>query len=310
MCVGGDDQVETLRRVKEGDVVIIKHGRNKILGAGKVIKRNGKVHDDDEEWLGDFDGWDLSTYANVEWHRPPKPIKTSSMLGMGTIMTVPNSRHQKIANDIIKKYPKFPSKLKPNLKKIRTLEDEEIIEFLISEGFRPGNAEELTNTFNRIRLLANFYYNNCEWGEVREHETRTFLIIPLLFALGWSEQKLKIELGIEDRKRVDIAAFTKPFLGGDWDNEKENCKLIIEAKGFSKGLDTVREQAIAYAKSFPKCKKVIVSNGFSYKAFIRKKDGTFSTKPIAYMNLLNPTNRHPLYPASKGTLKVFKLLLP
>ena len=27
-------------------------------------------------------------------------------------------------------------------------------------------AEELTNTFRRIRLLADYYYNYCDWAEV------------------------------------------------------------------------------------------------------------------------------------------------
>lgn len=308
MCVGGKKQIRTLKKVEEGDIVILKRGVSEILGAGKIIKRDGRVYAEDEKWLGDFDGWNLKAYANVEWHRLKEPIAMSSGLVMGTIKKAPNPQVQKKANDIIANYPQQSPKPKPNLNNIHTLKDEEIIEFLISEGFRPGNAEELTNTFNRIRLLANFYYNEClTWKDVREHETRTFLIMPLLFALGWSEQKMKIEYGIKGRGRVDIAAFSRPFIGRD--NENKYCKLIVESKGFEKGLDTAKDQVIAYAEAFPNCKKVIVSNGFCYKAF-RKKGDTFSTTPIAYMNLLRPTNKHPLYLDSKGTLEVFKLLLP
>jgi len=307
MCVGGEKQIRTLGEVKEGDIVILKRGRSEILGAGKIIERDGIVNAENEEWLGDFDGWNLKAYANVEWYRLRKPIPASSGLGIGTIMKAADSDIQRKADNIIANDPQVGYKPKPNLDDISPLKDKEIIEFLVSEGFRPRNAEELTNTFNRIRLLANFYYHKCRWEEVREHETRTFLIMPLLFALGWSEQLLKIELGIGGRKRVDIAAFSKPFLG--WNDERKSCKLIIESKGFSIGLDTVKEQAIAYAEAFPTCKKVIVSNGFCYKAFHKEGD-TFSTTPIAYMNLLKPTNKHPLYPNSKGTFEVFKLLLP
>jgi len=307
MCVGGDNQ-KTLRNIKEGDIVILKRGRSEILGAGKIIERDGIVNAEDEKWLGDFDGWNLKAYANVEWHRPEESIQAPQLLGMRTILKVPNRQHQEKADEIIAKYPRLRSEPKPNLNEISLLKDEEIVEYLISKGFRPGNAEELTNTFNRIRLLANFYYNECDWKEVREHETRTFLIIPLLFALGWSEQKLKIELGIKDRKRVDIAAFSKSFVKA-LDDEMEYCKLIIESKGFQFGLGNVRKQAIAYAEAFPNCEKVIVSNGFCYKAFSKKGD-TFSTIPTAYTNLLKPTNKHPLYPNSEGTLGVFKLLLP
>ena len=309
MCVGGETQINTFKQVEEGDVVVLKRGISKILGAGKIIKQDGTVCKEDEKWLGDFEGWDLRNYANVEWHQLEKPLPISSGLTMGTIKRLHDTNLQKKANEIIEKYPKIKFKQKPDLSDIYKLENEEIIDFLIEEGFRPGNAEELNNTFNRIRMLAKFYCEKCDWDQVKEHETRTFLIIPLLFALGWSEQKLKIELGITNRRRVDIAGFSKPFFGSDDQNEFKNCKLIIESKGLSRGLDTAREQAIAYAETFPNCKKVIISNGFCYKAF-QKEGDTFSTTAIAYMNLLHPTNKHPLYLNSKGTKEIFKLLLP
>ena len=53
-------------------------------------------------------------------------------------------------------------------------DDEEILEFLINEGLRPSAAEDLTTAFRRIRLLAKYYYSNCNWEDIREHETRTF----------------------------------------------------------------------------------------------------------------------------------------
>lgn len=73
----------------------------------------------------------------------------------------------------------------------RPVEDAQILEFLIREGMRPAQAEDLTSAFRRIRLLATYYYEHCRWSDVREHETRTFLIMPLLLALGWAEQQVK-----------------------------------------------------------------------------------------------------------------------
>ena len=107
MCVGGDNQIKTLEKVEEGDTVILKQGRSHILGAGKIIERDGKVHDKDEKWLGDFDGWNLIAYANVEWHRPHprEPISVSSGLGIGTIMKAKDPQIQKKADQIIANYP-------------------------------------------------------------------------------------------------------------------------------------------------------------------------------------------------------------
>ena len=63
------------------------------------------------------------------------------------------------------------------------VDDDEIVQHLISQGLRPGAAEELTVTFNRTRRLAR-YYHGRRWKDVGEHEARTFLVILLLLALG------------------------------------------------------------------------------------------------------------------------------
>jgi hypothetical protein len=308
MCVGGDQYEKRIKEVKKDDIVVLKGGRREILGAGIIQEKDEKINHIDEDWLGDFEGWNLKDYVYVEWHRPKEPIEVSEGLTIGTLFRMYDETTKKIAHEIIDTYPKIIPKPKPDLSQIKKIDDNSIINYLIKQGLRPRNAEELTNTFNTIRLLVNFYYEECNWDEVREHETRTFLIMPLLFALGWSEQKLKLELPTGERRRIDIACFNKPFIE-TLDEEKKNCILLIESKGFSQGLDTARAQAVEYAKAFPNCDKIIVSNGFCYKAFC--KDGPeFSTMPSAYMNLRNPKDKHPLYPESKGTLEIFKMLLP
>ncbi len=308
MCVGGDTYEKRIKEVKKNDIVVLKGGKSEILGAGIIQEKNGNINFIDEEWLGNFEGWNLKDYVYVEWHQPKEPIEVNEGLTIGTLFRLHNDKIKKIADEIIETFPKNKPKPKPDLSRIKKIDDNSIIDYLIKQGMRPRNAEELTNTFNTIRLLANFYYEECEWDEVREHETRTFLIMPLLFALGWSEQKLKIELGKGNRERIDIACFNKPYTK-TLDEERKNCILLIESKGFSQGLDTGRDQAVEYAKVFPNCDKIIVSNGFCYKAF-NKLGNEFSTTPSAYMNLLNPTDKYPLYPESKGTLEIFKMLLP
>src|SRR6266705_5401642 len=117
---------------------------------------------------------------------------------------------------------------------------------MIVQGLRPSAADELTNTIRKIRLLADYYYKQSWWEDVREHETRTFLVVPLLLALGWAEQQLKIEFPVPRVGRVDIACFTGPFL----QCSDEDVVVLIETKGFSSGLDFARGQAEAYATQF------------------------------------------------------------
>lgn len=304
--VGRTKLVESMDSVEVGDRVIIKRGNSKLVAVGKVVERNGRHRGrDDKDWLRDFDGWDLGAYCYVRWHVPKEPIATKGL----TIAAIKRV-HKKHLKDLTEKLlaevsPRMESDPEPRLTK--EVEDKDILEFLIKEGLRPGAAENLTATFNRIRSLAEYYFDRVygDGEEVREHEIRTFLVIPLLLALGWAEQQLKIEFPVKPRGRVDVACFPKPYSKGDTE-----CVLILETKRFSQGLDYAPEQAKRYAESLPKCKAVVVTNGYCYKAYC-SKNGSFSEAPSAYLNLLRPRDRYPLDPENvDGCLKTLSLLLP
>jgi len=300
--VGGDVQIETMKQVKQDDVVVIKNGLYQILAAGEVVDRDGKSTGcGDKSWLRDFDGWDLEAYCYLNWHVPDKPIDTDG-LTRATIQRLPQEKHQKIADDLLL-LPIYVCNPEPEETNI--INDDQILEYLIGEGLRPNSADDLTNTLRKIRLLAQYYYTKCQWDDVREHETRSFLVVPLLLALGWSEQQLKIELPCSKGK-VDIACFSKPYK-----RNNDECALIVETKDFSSGLDYAPDQAHRYAEDYPSCRGVLVSNGYCYKAYTRKEDGTFDTKPSAYLNLLKPRDRYPLDPVNvDGALSVLSWLLP
>ena len=301
--VGGDKQIATMAYVKAGDRVLMKRGMSKIVAAGEVVKREGKHRGvKDKDWPRDFDGWDLPAYCFVDWHRPNKPIRAKG-LTRSTIQNVHQQQLKDLADQIIATVP-AQQKLEPG--PTDEVKDDAILAFLIRQGLRPGAAENLTATFNRIRLLAKYYYDYCEWEDIREHETRSFLIVPLLLALGWSEQQIKIELPVVQRQRADIACFSKPYTSNNKD-----CVAIIESKGFSQGLKYAPNQVRAYAVHFPKCKVVVASNGYCYKAFRRASGGKFSQTPSAYLNLLSPRDKYPLDPENvEGCLEALRLLLP
>jgi hypothetical protein len=304
--VGGDTQVSTMAKVKAGDRIILKEGLSKVIAVGEVIEQHGCASGhDDKDWLRDFDGWDLRAYCYVRWHIPPEPITTKG-LTIATIQQVRKPYLKQIAEKVIEEVvPKTEYDSEPDPTDL--VDDEAIITMLIKEGLRPSAAEDLTATFDRIRRLAKYYYKCCRWEDIREHETRTYLIVPLLQALGWAEQQMKIELAFKGG-RVDIACFPKPY-GRNTANTE--CTLILESKGFSQGLTYAHEQAKGYAKEFPKCQTVVVSNGYCYKAYRRGGGGAFEEEPHAYLNLLRPRDRYPLNPQRVyGALELLKLLLP
>ena len=290
---------ERMKQVSVGDIVILKQGTGAILAAGTVVERNGKHGDcGDKAWLRDFDGWDLPAYCYVDWKKPSEPVRTSG-LALGTIQRAHQLEPQRIADEMLNTGKIV--KPEPEPLETREIEDAELLKFLVKEGLRPSAADELTHTIAKVRLLADYYYHHCQWKDVREHETRTFLVVPLLLALGWAQQQLKIEL-----KRVDIACFSKNYVR---DND-DKCIAIIETKGFSYGLEYAQDQAKTYSKDFPNCQVVITTNGYCYKIY-RKATDSFPKEPSAYLNLLKLRDKYPVDPENiDGALEAIKWLLP
>jgi len=303
--VGGSEPIATMEKVEQGDIVVLKMGTQKILAAGRVIQRHGKHSGNaDKEWLRDFDGWDLQAYCYVDWKKPSKPVAVKG-LTRKTIQKLHQKKHKDVADDILNTGSDVTVASEPE--KTKKIEDIEILKFLVKEGLRPSSADDLTNTVARIRLLAEYYYHHCNWEDIREHETRTFLVVPLLLALGWAEQQIKIELPCSVGK-IDIACFSKSYRH---ERKNDDCVAIIETKGFSSGLDYGQKQAKAYSKNFPNCKVVIVTNSYCYKSYLRDGTGQFQTNPSAYINLLKPKERYPIDPENVGgALAAIKWLLP
>ncbi|MCX5785739.1 MAG: hypothetical protein NTX59_08610 [Elusimicrobia bacterium] len=308
--VGGTKQIDTMPQVNLGDRMILKRGKTNIVAAGTVVERKGRVRgnaeisgEEDKRWLLDYDGWYLPAYCYVEWHVPPQPLAVKR-LTRSTIQRCKILGLRQEADQIIATWP--VRSLAPEPTSVADLSDDAILEFLVSKGRCPSTVE-LTESLKRIRLLAKHYYHEqgFRWNDVREHETRTFLIIPFLLALGWSEKQIKIELPVTGG-RVDIACFSRVY-----HRCNDECVLVLESKGFSQGLDYAHGQGKHYATKFPKCQVVIASNGYCYKAYCRKPDGTgFEESPSAYLNLIHPTKMYPLDPSIGGGTHLLSYLLP
>ncbi len=302
-AVGGEGNETRMQEVNAGDIVVLKQGNQQVRAAGTVVERNGDHFGlDDKMWLRDIDGWNLRAYCYVDWKKLDRPTLVNG-LTRTTITRLKKRELRAKADKILEHGTSVPISSEPP--ETMAVDNDQLLRFLIKEGLRPSSADDLTNTISKIRLLANYYYRHCPWKDIREHETRTFLVVPLLLALGWSEQQIKIELP-RARKKVDIACFRNCY--GRDNNE---CVAIIETKGFESGLDYARDQAMMYAERFPDCKAVTVTNGYCYKTFLRDRDGDqFQQSPSAYINLLKPRDRYPLDPTVGGALDAIKWLLP
>lgn len=307
--VGGHRQVQAIAQVEPGDLLVLKRGVSQVEAIGQVVVR-GSSHcgRGDKHWLRDFDGWDLEAYVYVDWRRPSLAVPSDG-LTRGTIARI---HKDSLKQAVIQAYSTGEPVGEPIPEPNPTLkvEDEQILASLINHGMSPRLAEELTSAFARIRRLARYYRDECNWRDVREHETRTFLVVPLLQALGWAEQQIKIELAVP-RGRIDLACFRRPYRRNDDGQANDgDCELIIETKGFAQGLNLAPDQVKGYAKFYPSTRAVVVTNGYCYKVF-SISDGSISAVPSSYLNLLDPRNRYPIDPErTAGCLEVLTELMP
>lgn len=274
---------------EEGNIIILKrpYGRKwEIIAVGRIIGGYEYL-----ELFEDVDGWDLQHCRRVEWVRPNEKTYVNG-LARGTFRRVSSQKPREKALQILKGGAKIkPDKLPPPAKKVS---DEQLVESLVDSGLRPIDAETVISTIWRVRRLAHWYKKHGQ--DISEHETRTFLIVPVLQALGWSEQKMKIEW-----KNIDIAFFQQVYK-----KDGNLCVMILESKRMGEGLTYAERQAQTYQKQFPECLRLIVSNGLCYKLYEKRKR---QWKCTAYFNLLRLKNRHPYYVDIKGASEVFVNLM-
>ena len=223
----------------------------------------------------DVQGWDLCHFVRVKWYKPPKDIEFSkTLLARQTIAQVSS---REVLDRIIGETYKPYTEQKHNflkLKERRRIEVDDVLQSFVDSGVRIQDAENIAKTIARISKLARWYVENDD--RALEHEIRTFLVVPLLISLGWSrEQKIKIEYN-----KIDIAVFDKPFTK----ENRKSPKIIIETKRFQDGLNLATKAIKEYAKKYPDCQRLIATNGFRYKLFVKDKYGY---KERGYFNLFD-----------------------
>jgi hypothetical protein len=114
------------------------------------------------------------------------------------------------------------------------------------------------------------------------------MVLPLLLALGWSEQLLAVEW-----RCIDLAAFhatpTTP----------EKCVLVCEAKKGGSGMQDVWQQALGYVEKLKlgSCRKILVTEGARFYLY-SKTEGGWSDAPSGYLNVEKIREWHV---APKGT---------
>ena len=238
---------KVLTMVKKDEWIIAKKGVQEILAIGQVVAEY-----DYSNTFADVDGWDLQHFIKVKWYRPiDGPIVFSNKPLMQSTLNAclkPSVFEEIYKHEFEQVQPLFDVGGARYYDPSTSLD---ILDPLINKGVRIQDAENIVRAIARIIRLTSWYKEND--SDTLEAEIVTFLVVPLLISLGWSEQKIKIEYN-----NIDIAIFKTPF-DGDYSAQP---RMILEVKKFDNGLAFTDKQILKYGDKYPGCKQYVTTNGF------------------------------------------------
>ena len=259
-----------------GDVVLLRLGTGDVLAVGEVAG-DDTLH---VEEFGDIDGWRLQHCRHVRWAEASKPFAPGTFRGRFGQVKQPEVREWVHGFD-------YPEELRrkdlPQLPEdAGRLADQALGALLVQGGMSAQLVGRLLMTIESLRALIEWYKEEPEGSSRRpsEQETITYLVIPLLFSLGWSEKTVAIEW-----KNIDMALLEESVSGPP----RPSC--VVEAKSFGKSVFAAEEQAMNYAAQ-QGCDWHIVTDGVRYSCFNKQEDEYVLS---SYLNIMRLRERYPVY---------------
>lgn len=264
------------QEMKAGDLVVLRLGTSEVRGVGRIVG--------DYEWsdaFGDVDGWDLQHVRRVDWFwkfgdgdqsfpiYAMKQGDTTQRLTSGPVFQWVNTLDVPTGSAALVALPQVDG---------TTFKLDELSEFLFDKGVASGSIESLLREIDELVRIAKWYK---KFDNPSESETVSYLVVPLLRALGWTPQKMAIEWN-----RVDVALFNS------LPRDDSRLTVVVEAKKKDSSCLSALSQAQAYAESRPSCQRVIVTDGIRFGVFVRR-GSAFAL--CAYMNLTRLRNTCPVY---------------
>ncbi|MFN3167786.1 MAG: hypothetical protein ACE37H_12055 [Phycisphaeraceae bacterium] len=293
-------------QVEPGDIMVMRVGAQ-VIGVGIVPDGHDAGYRWDETY-DDIHGWDLHHMRRVCW-TPIHDLVQGRSSGLDKFFTgrwnMFSGLNQREMAERIR-----PLADQCEQRQLRTLpdpigpvmEDDEVGEALFSRGLSQDNVDALLDTIARQRRMLRWYREHGEESDrPKEHEVVAYMALPMLLALGWSEQLLGIEW-----KKVDLAAFRKTPTTPD------NCVLVCEAKGMKSGLQgRAYPQAQNYTKKLEldRCKHILLTQGQRFYLYRRSETGDWPEQPAGYLNLLKIRQRN-LMPAGTSGIDTLKAMTP
>jgi len=293
--MGGDDQ-ERAAEVRKGDVMILKDGLNRVLAAGLVVERNGRIAGkDDKAWVRDVEGCDLPAYVFVDWHADRTPIETKGFT-RATIGKTTKAEHHAIA-DALLKAPLVP--IEPEPEDPTVLSNEQIVADLQTHSTHVKPEAAIAALAEIQRVYREEFDIASEWTE---EVTRDRLVRPLMESFGWTRDNIRDSIKGQGLSHLLCCSPSEHFV-------KSLDTKVIECRRFNHGVDLSPAQSLQIGKIFTGAKILAISNGVAMKLYSRPEFGSFKTEAGAYVNLARPAERCPSNPKLPGALTLLRFLL-
>jgi hypothetical protein len=293
-------------KMSPGDIVLLRKGYE-VIGIGVIPKAtdSGYRHDDT---FDDVYGWDLQHTRRIVWQEhlasrlqamqqsahlfsARKQIPTFTGVGDPAVLNPIRELFNQIENRDLKPLPTPPPP---------PLSLEELGRELFSRGLANDAVDKLQLAIERQRRLAAWYAAHGKTSKrPDEHEVVAHMVLPMLLALGWSEQLLAIEWG-----KIDLAGFSgTPTIA-------DRCVLVCEAKRMDAGMNDVGEQAMNYVAKhrLDACKKMLLTQGTRFYLFARSGD-RWPDEPTGYLNVERIRTNH-LAPLGTNAVDTLMALTP
>lgn len=275
--------------LKEGDLVVLHSGQTKLIGVGRAV---GPYEWSEE--FGDVDGWDLKHARRVRWlWRAPSnqsgglaPVEMpagSFKFGATTQKLTSPEVLRWLRNLVVDEPPLTPLPELPKSGDELGLDD--ISDHLFDRGLASQSIAAILSEIGEFIRIAR-WYDRSE-TVVSEHETVSYLVAPLLRALGWTPQRMGVEWN-----RVDVALFEK------LPRSDETLSLVVEAKRLRHSCLSAKLQAQGGAKGRPRCLRLIVTDGLRYGVYTRSSVVPDKFSLHAYLNLTRLRSSYPVHECS------------
>lgn len=292
--------------IADDDIIILHLGTKEVWGVGVVVG--------DYQWnedFGDVDGWELQHIRRVRWiwkyneNDPKAHPKKFPAYSLNFGDTTQRIDYQTV-NGWIETIPLTNQKMGRQIKELpqgspKIMSMDEIAEYLFANGVGSSSIGRVTHEIKELIRIAKWYDADVK-NNPSESETVSYLVIPLLRALGWTPQKMAIEW-----ENVDLALFKS------LPREDKTLLAVVEAKPKDFSCLNARKQAHGYTKKSGRdeCKRLIVTDGIRYGIYLRDPEHDFKKYPDAYLNITCMRESYPiLNPSGKcnGAKEAFFLM--